>query len=290
MNWNRIVVFLVVQAFAALPLLANQEAQFQKRVNLALRQAGHCLLVAQGDSTSTIPPVYYEEEQGFILPIHGAFNYDTLPYLLQEAFVDYAISGDYNVMVKNCDSDILFLGYNKAAFDRGHIPCLGREQKETCANIVVEFIPSKAAIPTPNSPKKTVRLAWLLLPIVAGGLLLLFRQKTDKPIEAVDNGQLQLGQYYYDPKNQLLTYGEEKFTLTFRENKLLHLFATKPNEILNRAEILAAVWEEEGVIVGRSLDVFISRLRKLLKQDPSVQIKNIHGVGYRLELPTSASV
>ena len=77
----------------------------------------------------------------------------------------------------------------------------------------------------------------------------------------------------------------EEINLTFRENKLLSFLASQPNEVLKRADILAAVWEEEGVIVGRSLDVFISRLRKLLKPDSTVQIKTIHGIGYRLELP-----
>ena len=60
--------------------------------------------------------------------------------------------------------------------------------------------------------------------------------------------------------------------------------AQHPNEVLSRDTLIAKVWEDEGVIVGRSLDVFISRLRKLLKGDDSVQIKTVHGVGYRLEV------
>jgi len=67
-----------------------------------------------------------------------------------------------------------------------------------------------------------------------------------------------------------------------RKANPLYLIQNK-NEILKRVDIQNHVWEEEGVIVGRSLDVFISRLRKIIKEDESLTIKNIHGVGYRLE-------
>ena len=85
-----------------------------------------------------------------------------------------------------------------------------------------------------------------------------------------------------------LSIGGQTHTLTYRENKLLHLFAHSPNEVLERAEIMARVWEDEGVVVGRSLDVFVSRLRKYLKADPAVQIKSVHGIGYRLEIQPGA--
>jgi DNA-binding response OmpR family regulator len=77
---------------------------------------------------------------------------------------------------------------------------------------------------------------------------------------------------------------EDEKILTFREAKLLEYFASHPNEVLNREQIQDYVWKDEGVIVGRSLDVFISRLRKILKSDESISIKNIHGVGYKLEV------
>ena len=71
--------------------------------------------------------------------------------------------------------------------------------------------------------------------------------------------------------------------LTFRETKLLRLFATNPDRLLERDVILRQVWADEGVLVGRSVDVFVSRLRKKLAADPSVGIAAVHGVGYRLE-------
>lgn len=70
--------------------------------------------------------------------------------------------------------------------------------------------------------------------------------------------------------------------LTFREAKLLHYFFQYPNELLERERILKAVWEDEGIIVDRSLDVFVSRLRKILVRDSGMRILNVRGVGYRL--------
>ena len=87
-----------------------------------------------------------------------------------------------------------------------------------------------------------------------------------------------------DLTNQSVDIKQIKKELTFREAKLLHYFMKHPNQVLERENILSNVWEDEGVIVGRSLDVFVSRLRKILQADPALQIKNVHGVGYKLEV------
>ena len=260
--------------------LASQEDQFKNKVNLALRQTGHYLLQEKNDSSSTIPPVQYEAGSGFLLPLRTTFNYDLLPELLAKAFEDYDINKPYEVLVLNCEEGIPFLGYNEGDVIRGNVPCGGRDQSATCSNIFVQFSDQEMA-----SAANFSFISWLLIPLAIGLAFFFYRKSKAKSEATNTNGRLALGQYYYDPKNQLLIKGGEKLTLTFRENKLLHLLASQPNQVLTRDQILAVVWGEEGVIVGRSLDVFISRLRKLLKGDNNVQIKNVHGVGYRLELP-----
>jgi DNA-binding response OmpR family regulator len=65
---------------------------------------------------------------------------------------------------------------------------------------------------------------------------------------------------------------------------LLTLFAHNPNELLLRDRLLKEVWEDEGVITGRSLDMFVSKLRKKLHHDSAVNLVNVHGKGYRLEV------
>jgi two-component system, OmpR family, response regulator len=92
------------------------------------------------------------------------------------------------------------------------------------------------------------------------------------------------GNSAFDTVNQSLITEGQKTDLTYREAKLLKFFCQHKNKLLERDFILKAVWEDEGIIVGRSVDVFVSRLRKLLKDNPSVKISNVHSVGYRFEV------
>ena len=92
-----------------------------------------------------------------------------------------------------------------------------------------------------------------------------------------------MGNVAFDRANQSVSVAGVTYSLTYRETKLLHLFLNHPNQLLERDFILKSVWEDEGIFVGRSVDVFVSRLRKFLHPDPTVRIVAVHGVGYRLE-------
>lgn len=91
-----------------------------------------------------------------------------------------------------------------------------------------------------------------------------------------------LGRLVFDPANLEITGGEESITLTQMEANLLQMLAEYRNQLVKREDILIHIWGENDYFKGRSLDVFISRLRKYLKDDPSLQIKNHHGVGFTL--------
>jgi DNA-binding response OmpR family regulator len=92
-----------------------------------------------------------------------------------------------------------------------------------------------------------------------------------------------IGKFIFDPDNQQLTEGKNSYTLTHREAALLHLLINNMNAIVKREEILIHVWGSDHFFSSRSLDVFISRLRKILNADPCIKIENIHNVGYRLK-------
>lgn len=92
----------------------------------------------------------------------------------------------------------------------------------------------------------------------------------------------ELGKYHFDYNNMLLEGGPEPQRLTAKEGKLLRLLCMHKNEVLRREEALESVWGENDYFAGRSMDVFISRLRKYLSDDPVVTIDNVHGVGFRL--------
>lgn len=96
--------------------------------------------------------------------------------------------------------------------------------------------------------------------------------------------QFKLGNYLFDSQNLTLLLGTETKTLTQKESDVLKLLCQNQDHVLKREEILKAVWGDDDYFMGRSMDVFISKLRKYLKDDPTVQIVNYHGVGFRLEI------
>ncbi len=99
-----------------------------------------------------------------------------------------------------------------------------------------------------------------------------------------------IGQYLFDRPNLKLSHpSEESRGLTQREGELLELLAKNRNKLVSKEEILIRLWGEDDYFKGRSLDVFITRLRKYLKSDPGLTLVNIHGVGYRLEERQTAS-
>lgn len=93
-----------------------------------------------------------------------------------------------------------------------------------------------------------------------------------------------LGEHYdFDYPNLELCYQNKTRTLTQKEADLLNYFILNKNKVLKRSEILEGIWGEDDYFLGRSLDVFISRLRKYLSQDKNIKIENIHGVGFKLK-------
>jgi DNA-binding response OmpR family regulator len=93
-----------------------------------------------------------------------------------------------------------------------------------------------------------------------------------------------VGQYEFDPLNLVLKTPNSEKTLTQKEAEVLKLLYKNRDRVLKREEILNQVWGNDDYFMGRSMDVFISKLRKYLKEDPAVQIVNYHGVGFRLEV------
>ena len=102
---------------------------------------------------------------------------------------------------------------------------------------------------------------------------------------AVNKKIFTAGNFQFDRSNFLLVKGNEEIELTQREAELLQYFLEHRNQVLTREQILSAIWGQEDYFFGRSLDVFISRLRKIFASDGSVKIENLHGIGFKLVLP-----
>ena len=94
-----------------------------------------------------------------------------------------------------------------------------------------------------------------------------------------------IGQFTFDTQKQLLCIGNEQRKLTTKENELLALLCSHANEILQRDFALKTIWIDDNYFNARSMDVYITKLRKHLKDDPQIEIINIHGKGYKLITP-----
>lgn len=93
------------------------------------------------------------------------------------------------------------------------------------------------------------------------------------------------GLYEFCYSQLTLTFESESQKLTHREAEVLKYFLEKKNQVVKREEILVAIWGRDDYFLGRSLDVFLTRIRKMLSKDPRVRLENIHGVGFKLVVP-----
>ncbi|MCC6410495.1 MAG: winged helix-turn-helix domain-containing protein [Saprospiraceae bacterium] len=277
--------------FLALPLLAwllpgdadKGEGVFShEKVNLALRRTADGLLRISGDSTSRIPAIEHAGGDTWRVRLEQPFGYEELPALLQSSFDLYGIRRPYEVMVRRCDDATIDLGFHQKDFlQNKEVPCGGRDLPAACRFIEITFLENGGGT---SFLAGKIGLSMLFLAGLAG--IWFFRRQKSVPVTPASTGEtdwLTFGNSRLDVAGQVLVCGGVNQMLTFRETKLLRLFATNPDRLLERDVILRQVWADEGVLVGRSVDVFVSRLRKKLAADPSVGIAAVHGVGYRLE-------
>lgn len=307
---KKIVPYLIVSTALILMALGTLSAfgeskngviaqqQVSEKINLALRQTAHRLLKQAGDSTSTIAAVKKTADNAYLIRLDHHFNYDSLPVFLQNSFAIHDIKGKYEVVVWDCKNEEWVLGYSSLDFLNGaDVPCVGRNQAVGCYNFTVTF----TDLPLISSKISSV---WFLL----SGLIVLaialivylfyffsnkknmslpFRLSQNVPsVKSLQTDETHLvfiGQTVFNTHHQTVSIGDSQQKLTFREAKLLQLFCQHKNELLERDFILQQVWEDEGVMVGRSIDVFVSRLRKILRNDTSLKITNVHSRGYRFE-------
>lgn len=123
---------------------------------------------------------------------------------------------------------------------------------------------------------KPFRVEELLLRIQA----LLKRASKDKEEELAD--KFEIGNYFFDYTSQVITFKGQQQKLSTKEAELLRLLCLRKNDVLTREEALKKIWHDDNYFTGRSMDVFLSKLRKYLKEDTSVEIVNVHGRGYKL--------
>lgn len=96
---------------------------------------------------------------------------------------------------------------------------------------------------------------------------------------------LTIGKYTFSPVNQLLMIGEKAKRVTEKESEILLYLYTRRNRVIHREEMLTDLWGKNDYFLGRSLDVFITKIRKYLKEDPALRVENVFGVGFVFNVP-----
>ncbi len=113
----------------------------------------------------------------------------------------------------------------------------------------------------------------------------ILRRTSALPETGEDAVMYSIGQYAFDYNKQKLSLGDDEIKLTTKENELMYLLCKNKNGVMERSYALKAIWGDDNYFNGRSMDVYIAKLRKHLKEDSSVEIINIHGRGFKLLAP-----
>jgi hypothetical protein len=282
------VIFFTASSFTSV----SERDLFAKRVNLAIREIGHRLLLEAGDSTSRILPVKEISTSVFLLEFENEFDFkpDTLMALTQRLLVKTGLK-DYTVTVHECLKPEIVYGFQVSTTGSDIKACKGRTQPQRCYTIQIAFA---------NFNDKTIDYASLSLIVTAS--LFLFsiviavkrfaikksgveKERVEvNPVHNTDTALPTLGKFMFDIHHQKLLLGNEVIVLTDKECKILELLNRNFGALTSREDLIQQVWINEGVITGRSLDMFVSKLRKKLSADPELRITNIHGKGYKLEV------
>lgn len=163
---------------------------------------------------------------------------------------------------------------------------LAKEIRAIDANIPIMFLTAKSmkedaiegfTLGADDYMTKPFSMEELLLRIKA-----ILRRTENKTIKNSDQEEFKIGKYKFDYKHQILDLKGVQHKLTTKEAELLKLLCLHANDVLDRNFALKSIWKDDNYFNGRSMDVYIAKLRKYLKEDTSVELINVHGKGFKL--------
>ena len=163
---------------------------------------------------------------------------------------------------------------------------LAKEIRAIDANIPIVFLTAKSmkedaiegfSVGADDYITKPFSMEELLLRIKA-----ILRRTDNKVVKNSDQEEFKIGKYKFDYKHQVLDLKGVQHKLTTKEAELLKLLCLHANDVLDRNFALKSIWNDDNYFNGRSMDVYIAKLRKYLKEDPAVELINVHGKGFKL--------
>ena len=252
------------------------------RREVLLRRIGHEILLQSGDSTSRVLPVKKIAENEYQISFENelTFQPDSLVNITQRLLAKDPFAAYYVVNVLNCGNSSVAYGYAISKNKKDDIvACIGRRQPSGCYRINIKFKPN--GIITAKNGYLLGSLSFLAFV----GFILLRLAKRRRVLAKDEYNQIfTLGSVLFDAQKRQLLINKTTIDLTGTETRLLLIFALSPNETIERSRLQKEIWEDEGIIVGRSLDMFISKLRKKLEPDPNINIVVVRSKGYKLEV------
>jgi DNA-binding winged helix-turn-helix (wHTH) protein len=274
-----------------IPRSNGQNVQNEKHIEVSLRMIGHQVLLNSGDSISRVLPIVKENDRYRIqFEAIFEFNPDDLVSIVDRVDKETKLASHYIVEVEQCETKEIVYSFEMDDLEKlDIIPCQERNLPKSCYSLLFTLISPEepdlgTATNTADSSNGTAKilkysLISILLVLIAFGVFFLWKRKN----KSSNNTHLiSLGEYYFDKRNTELIIEQQRIELTSKEADLLLLLYNAANTTVERCVILNKVWGDEGDYIGRTLDVFISKLRKKLEFDSKVKIVNIRGIGYKL--------
>ncbi|WP_354027975.1 winged helix-turn-helix domain-containing protein [Chitinophaga sp. OAE865] len=252
------------------------------RREVLLRRIGDELLTQSGDSKSRVLPVKKITKNEYQISFENELTFQpgSLVNITRRLLAQDPLSSDYVVTVLNSDKSGVVYGYAISKNQKDDIvACIGRKQPMARYIVNIKFKPTSL-----NTAKNGLLLGGLPFLAFIGFIFFRFTKPRRTLPDSQVTGTVSLGSMLFDEKNRKLIINGKTIDLTGTETRVLHIFASSPNETIERSRLQKEVWEDEGVIVGRSLDMFISKLRKKLEPDPNINIVVVRGKGYKLEI------
>lgn len=259
----------------------NKDFDIARR-EVLLRKVGDELLSQSGDHTSRVLPVKKISANEYQLRFEKELTFlpDSLVNTTGRLLARDPLASDYVVNVLNTGTSGVAYGYAISQNKKNDIiACRGRIQPKAPYVINIKFKPAGI------NAAKAGYLVGSLTFLAFVGLIFL---KPVKQRTSLSKGEVTetftFGSVLFDAQERQLVINKNTIDLTGTETRLLRIFASSPNQTIERSRLQKEIWEDEGVIVGRSLDMFISKLRKKLEADPKINIVVIRGKGYKLEV------
>jgi len=269
---------LLLCSVSILSWVSGKKSKEEKEPFTALRMLGHKTLLHAGDQNSQVLPIESLGEGEYIIRFENdwVLNLDSLTDITKSIF-----HNPIEIKVFECDSNTEVYSFSIDG-NETIIPCLGRKYEIGCYYLSVKFIKKNAIISNAFMyfPIAILFLGYFTFFFLANPRL----QTKYSNIEITDHTISRVKEYSFNHTTLKLYYKNQEITLSFKEAEIASPFFKSPNTLLERDYLMKTVWEDQGVFVGRSLDVFISKLRKKLTDDPDVKLVSVFGKGYKLEV------